>query len=176
MAQAMIKEAVGIFDNKEDLDEAIMELESTAFRRDVISVLGNKKAIEDHFGRDVPEPDKIMDDPNAPRATPVYPEEKGIGTGAVVSTGILAGTVGALVTAGAAITVPAAVTAAVIGGGSGAVVAKVIGDYYDDQVQNQIDNGGLLLWVQTPGPDREKTACAIMKKHGARKVHLHEIT
>ena len=130
MAQAMIKEAVGIFDNKEDLDEAIIELESTAFRRDVISVLGNKKAIEEHFGGDVPEPKEIMDDPDIPRATPIYPEEKGIGTGAVVSTGILAGTVGALVTAGAAITVPAAVTAAVIGGGSGAVVTKLITEVY----------------------------------------------
>lgn len=176
MGQAVIKEAVGIFDNKDDLDAAIMELESTSFRRDAISVLGKKDAIEHAFGKPAVDPEKVMDNPKTPRETPIHAEEKGIGTGAVISTGILAGTVGSLISAGAAVSVPAVVTAAALGGGSGGIIASMVGDYYDSELRDQINKGGLLLWVQTPGSTREKTACAILKKHGARKVHVHEIT
>ena len=44
-----------------------------------------------------------------------------------------------------------------------------------DLIQEQIDHGGLLLWVRTRDEDHEKRAVDILKKHSGKDVHLHDI-
>ncbi len=171
-----VREVVGIFDDKDNLDGAIAELEVTAFSREMISILGTKEAIEKRFGAPEIKPEKAQNKEDVPRMPPVRPEEKGVGAGAAISGGIAAGMVGAVIAAGAAVTVPALVTAAAIGGGSGAILAKTLGDYFDEQVEKQINEGGLLLWVQIHSAEQEEKARAIMVKYGAEKIHVHEIT
>ncbi len=170
-----VSEAVGVFDDVEALSEAVTELEHTAFSRETLSVLGDAKAIEEKFGKPVVNPDKAAEDPDAPRRPPVRTEEKSIGTGAIIGGGAYIGAVGALLTAGAAVTVPAVITAAALGGGGGGLLAKMLGDRYGSEIEDQIEKGGLVLWVQTRDKDREELACHILKKHGAHNVHVHEI-
>src|SRR3546814_100673 len=82
--------------------------------------------------------------------------------GAVVATG---GTLLAVI-AGAAL-------AGSAGGLIGSVLAKRLGEHHAQYLHEQIVRGGLLLWVRTRDPTREKRAIEILRKHSADRVHVH---
>ena len=42
-------------------------------------------------------------------------------------------------------------------------------------MQEQLDHGGLLLWVRTTDPDHEEHAMTILKRNGAEDVHVHDL-
>lgn len=170
-----IREAVGVFDNADALDEAIAELETTAFSRETISVLGNQAAITEKFGASEIRPEDAEDNPEAPRQVPVHREERAIGTGVAIGGGAYLGAMSALLAAGAAISIPAIIAAAAIGGGGTGVLRKVLGGRFDKHIEKQIEKGGLILWVQTQNEDQEEAACDILEKYGAKHVHVHEI-
>ena len=66
---------------------------------------------------------------------------------------------------------------AVIGGGSGAalgsLLAALIGRQHGEYVADQIEHGGLALWVRTWNAGDERRAMQILKAHSGRDVHLH---
>jgi hypothetical protein len=78
-----------------------------------------------------------------------------------VSGGTLAGVIAAMALAGGA------------GGLIGTLLARWIGDHHAHYLQEQMDHGGLLLWVRTRDAEKEKSATEILKKHSSRDVHLH---
>jgi hypothetical protein len=73
----------------------------------------------------------------------------------------------------------AAILGAALAGGAGGliggIVARLVGDHQAQHVQEQLDHGGLLLWVRTWTPDDEKRAVEILKRHSGRDVHIHSI-
>ncbi|PJB71902.1 MAG: hypothetical protein CO093_04065 [Alphaproteobacteria bacterium CG_4_9_14_3_um_filter_47_13] len=125
------------------------------------------------FGTSEIAPKYVEDNSNAPRQILVRPEEKAIGTGSMIGAGAYLGAVGVLLAGGAAATIPDVITAAVFGGGIGGVLAKILGAYLDRHIEKQIEKGGLILWVQTERPEYEQIACDILKKNGAKHVHIH---
>lgn len=174
----MFKEVVGLFTSVDDLQSAIRDLEGTAFPRHDISVMGNRGQLERVFGAKTVPPQLAMDNVDTPRQAPSRPEEQTIGTAAMIGIPAYVGAM-ALAIAGGAVTFPAIISAAVIGGLGGgtvgAVLAKLLGDRYNRHVEEQIDRGGLLLWVRTPDHDREEAAKRIMISRGGYDVHVHEI-
>jgi hypothetical protein len=44
-----------------------------------------------------------------------------------------------------------------------------------DWLQEQLDRGGVLLWVRTPGEAEERKALDILTRYSAHDVHIHEI-
>ena len=99
------------------------------------------------------------------------------------------GLVGALVYVGAAVaagvfvasgaTLMGIVTAVAIAGGAGgllsSVLAKWLGEHHADYLQDQIDRGGLLLWVRTRHAADEHRAVEILKRHSGSEVHVHAL-
>lgn len=172
------REAMGIFNSPEQMQEAIRELEATAFPRDSISILGHRHSIEDRFGRAVTDPSLEQDDPNAPRKAPARPEEQTIGAGALVGCAAYIGVVGAGIAMGPA-SIPVTLMAIILGGGSGAALGGLLVNrlkhQYEDHIQEQLSQGGLLLWVRTPDLERETLACDILSRHGAHHVRVHDI-
>jgi hypothetical protein len=66
--------------------------------------------------------------------------------------------------------------AALVGGAGGLVgtwLAKLLGDQRARRLQEQLDHGGLLLWVRTWDADEESRAVQILKRHSGREVHVH---
>lgn len=171
------REAVGIFNDNEKLQEAINELCTAHFERYDISVLGNEAAIKEKF-KQYRNPHELVDNPQTPRSINIAPEEMGVAQGAVIGGGILVGVVAALTAAGG-VALPSTIPATVIGITAGSVIgsalAKLVGDTYLESLQKQIDKGGLIIWVRTTDENREKVACGILKNHGAEDVHIHEI-
>jgi hypothetical protein len=174
----MFKEVVGLFNNVDDLQNAIRELEGTAFSRGDISVMGKREDLQNVFGSKTVPPELAMDNADTPRQAPSRPEEQNIGRSAMIGVPAYIGAMAMALSAGA-VTFPAIIGAAALGatggGAIGAILAKLLGDRYSRHIEEQIERGGLLLWVRTPDKDREDTAQRIMIACGGYNVHVHEI-
>jgi len=57
----------------------------------------------------------------------------------------------------------------------GGTLAALVGKQHADNLHEQLDRGGLLVWVRTPNEADEKRAEDILKRHKASDVHLHTI-
>lgn len=174
----MFKEAVGLFMSADELQTAIRDLEGTAFPRQDISVMGKRSQLEKVFGSRTVEPERAMDNADTPRQSPSRPEEQTIGAAAMIGGTVYVGAMAMALTAGA-VTFPAIIAAAMlggIGGGTiGAILTKLLGDRYDRHLEEQVEKGGLLLWVRTPDHEKEQIAQHIMIARGGYDVHVHEI-
>ena len=175
-----VREAVGIFHRPEDLQGAIDELLSSGFDRAELSLLASEHAVEEKLGHRYEKVSALADDPTVPRSAYVSTEAIGGAEG-----GLIGGLtyVGAVVAAGAIVasggTLAAVITAAALAGGTGgligSVLAKWVGDRHAHYLQEQIDRGGLLLWVRTWNVEDEKRAVEILKKHSGGEVHVHAL-
>ena len=71
----------------------------------------------------------------------------------------------------------AAITAASLAGGAGGLIgsalASVVGAHHANHIQEQLEHGGLLLWVFLRDDEDEKRAKEILVKHSAHDVHVH---
>ena len=172
------REAVGVFLNIDDLQAAVRDLEGTAFPRQDISVMGSREELAQIFGNKTVDPHVAMESDDTPRSVLPRPEEKTIGTAAMVGIPAYVGAMGAAL-AGGAVAFPGLIAAAVIGGLGGgtlgAILAKIMGDRDLRHFEEQIERGGLLLWVRTPDREREEIAVRVMRARNGREVHIHEI-
>ena len=84
---------------------------------------------------------------------------------------------GAVVATGGTLALVVAAAALVGGAGGlfGSLLAKWVGDHHAHSLQEQLDHGGLLLWVRTWDAEREKRATEILSRHSGRDVHVHTL-
>lgn len=73
------------------------------------------------------------------------------------------------------IEIPAAVA---IGGTPGAVIGTLLARHVDkhhkDYYQDQVENGGILLWVRVADPEKQDIAVKILEGHSGKDVHVHD--
>ena len=66
-----------------------------------------------------------------------------------------------------------------LAGGAGGLVGAGLSRYIDSHhahyLQEQLDHGGLLLWVRTPDEEQERKAVNILKRYSAEDVHLQDL-
>ena len=175
-----IREAVGVFNTADALQEAIDELMSSGFDRAELSLLASEQAVEEKLGHHYEKVRDLEDDSTVPRAAYMSTESIGDAEGGLVG-GLMY--VGATAAAGAIVatggTVAAAIAAAALAGGAGgligSVLAKWVGDHHAHHLQEQLNHGGLLLWVRTWDSEDEKRAVEILAKHTGRDVHVHTL-
>lgn len=173
-----VREAVGIFDDRETFEAAVDELLSSGFDRAELSLLASENAVEEKLGHMYEKVEELEDDAEIPRAAYVERESVGDAEGGLIG-GM--GYVGAVIGAGAAVvsggTFAGAVAAACLSGGAGGLIgsalAKMIDHRHADRLQAQLDRGGLLLWVHARDPEHERRATEILAKHSAHDVHVH---
>ena len=67
----------------------------------------------------------------------------------------------------------AAVLTGGAGGFIGSILAKWVGDHHAHYLQEQMNHGGLLLWVHARDAAVEQRAVDILKKHSGVNVHVH---
>ncbi len=177
---AVIREAVGVFDEAPALEAAIDELESAGFDRAEISLLAGEGAVSEKLGHKYRKIGELADDPKTPRTAFVSTESIGDAEGAVMGALLYVSAVaaaGAVVASGGTL-IPAIAAAAVAGGGgaaAGGIFARMIGKHHADYLQKQLDRGGLLLWVRTRNTDHEARASKILRRHSAHDVHVHDL-
>ncbi len=172
------REAVGIFHDAGALEAAIDELLSAGFDRADLSFLASEHAVEEKLGHRFERASALADDPAAPRVAYVSTEAIGEAEGALVGALSYVGAAvasGFVVASGGALA--AAIAAAALAGGGGGLIgsllARRVGRHHADYLHEQLDRGGLLLWVHTSTSVHEQRAAAILRKHSADCVHLH---
>ena len=175
-----VREAVGVFNRPEDLQAAIDELLSSGFHRAELSLLASEDVVEEKLGHRYKKVGALADDPAVPRAAYVSTEAIGGAEGGLIGGLMYVGAVaaaGAVVVSGGALA--GAIAAAVLAGGGGgligSILAKWVGDQHANYLQEQMDRGGLLLWVRTRDPVHEARAVEILKKHAGDNVHIHTL-
>ncbi|MGB5078286.1 MAG: hypothetical protein WBO17_12475 [Sphingorhabdus sp.] len=173
-----VREAVGYFEIVQDMEAAIDELESSGFDRAEISLLAAEQTVDEKLGHKYRKVSELEDDPAVPRTFYVANESVGGAEGALISTPLYLAAVtaiGSIVASGG--TLAAAIAGAVAAGGTGGligtVLAKLVGDHHARHLQQQLEHGGLLVWVRTWNAKDEERAVAILKKHSGRDVHVH---
>jgi hypothetical protein len=173
-----VREAVGVFGNADELQAAIDELLSSGFDRSELSFLASESAVAQRLGSKYQKVRELEDDASVPRAAYVSPESIGDAEGGVIGglmyigAGVLMGPVAAAGGTLAAIAAAAAVGGGV-GGMLGSLLARRIGTQSAQKIQEQLDHGGLLLWVRVWDPDHEKRAVDILSRHSGQDVHVH---
>ena len=173
-------EVVGVFHNPEDLESAIDELLISGFDRAELSLLASEDAVATKLGGYYRPASELADDPTIPRAAFVSSAAIGDAEGALIGGLAYVGAtaaIGAVVMSGGALA--AAVTAAVLAGGTGGLIgtalARWVGHHHAAYLHDQIENGGLLLWVRAWNESDEARALEIIAKHAADKVHSSSI-
>jgi hypothetical protein len=171
-------EAVAVFDTAQTLQDALDELLSSSFHRADLSLLAREEDVASKLGHRYRKASELEDSPPVPRVAYVSTEAFGDSQGAVIGTlmyvgaGLLMGSVAA-----AGGTLAAIAGAAALGGGAGGIagtwLAKLLGDQRLKRIQEQLDHGGLLLWVRTRDADQGNRAVQILKRHSGRDVHVH---
>jgi hypothetical protein len=171
------REAVGIFHDAEVFQAAIDDLLSSGFDRADLSLLASERAVQQKLGHRYRRAAAAAGDLDAPRVAYVSTEAIGDAEGVLVG-GLLY--VGAVIAAGAVVasggTLAAALAAAALAGGGGglfgAVLAERVGRHHAHYLQEQLERGGLLLWVATSSSEHERLALEILGRHAADCVHL----
>lgn len=174
----VLREAVGVFDTKDQLDETIKDLRTSGFGRHEISVRGSDAAVQEQYGRPFIDPTLLQDDPGAPRSTLVVPEELGVAQGVLLGVGMLAGAaLGVVATDGAAGNGATATVLAgvIIGAVFGSMLVWLLSSQYYRFFRTQEKTGGIVLWIKTEDAAASEKAQAILKRHGAHDVHVHDM-
>jgi hypothetical protein len=179
-AGSAAREAVGVFDDEPSLRNAVDELLVAGFDRSSLSLLASEHVVEDKLGHRYDKVAELEDDTGVPRVAYVGKDSRVEGESVAISGLAYIGAVGA---AGAIVATGGSVAAALLGaaavGGMGGLIgaglAKFMDAHHADYLQEQLDHGGLLLWVSTHGADQERQACEILKRCSGRDVHLHDL-
>lgn len=174
---AVIREAVGAFVNAGNVHDAIAELESSGFRSDEVGLLAGEYTVREDLGDFYTQVNKLSDSPDAPNTAFVRKESMGDALHAYLGALFFAGSTGA---AGAAVA-----SAAVLGGGLlaavtgvaaigavGAVLAMIIHESDAEELEQQVDEGHLLLFVRARDQARERLAVEILQRHGPIDVRI----
>jgi hypothetical protein len=176
-----IREAVAYFETADALQETIDELMSSGFDRAELSLLAAEHAVEEKLGHKFTKVAELEDDPKVARCCYVSTESIGDAEGALIGGPLYvaaSAAVGVIVASGG--TMVAAIIGAALTGGAGgligSVLAKLVGDRHAHRLQEQLEHGGLLLWVRSRDAVHEQRAIEILKKHSGRDVHVHAIS
>jgi hypothetical protein len=175
-----VREAVGVFHDAESFQNAVEDLMKAGFDRSELSLLAGARAVEQKLGHAYQKIQELEDDPTVPRAAYVGNHSLAIGR-----IGIIGGLayIGAVVGAGAVVasggTLAAVITAAASAGGGGGLLggwaAGFLGRDRAQALQQQLDRGGLLLWVHVRDAAHAERATEILTGNGAEDVHVHDL-
>jgi len=149
---------------------------AAGFDKSDVSLLASEAAVEEKLGHRYERVQELEDSPDAPRvryrtlAEFADTERTVISSLTFLPAVIAAGTV--VASAGV---VAAAIAGTAIGGAVlSTILARWIDKSHADHLQEQMEHGGLLLWVNTATPEKQKSAVEILTRHSATDVHVHD--
>jgi hypothetical protein len=181
LSENKVREAVGVFHDEHALRTAADELMVAGFDRSALNLLASERAVQEKLGHDYTKVGEIEDDDTTPRLAYIGRDSR------VESEAALAGGlayVGAVSAIGAIVASGGTIAAALIGAaaavGTGGVIGAFLGRFIDRHharyLEDQLDRGGLLLWVATKTPEQEQKATELLERNGAADVHVHDLS
>lgn len=177
MAAGKVREAVAVFHDWSSLEAAVDELRDAGFAKESISLLAGSATVERKLGHLYQRIEELEDEPAAPRTGFVSAKQIGTREDMVISSLTILPT---LLAAGVVVASAGAVAAAIagtamVGATLGTILARWMDRRHAEWLQEQLDKGGILLWVRTPDEAAERKAIQLLTDHAAHDVHVHEI-
>ncbi|MFM1897247.1 MAG: hypothetical protein RLZZ385_2321 [Pseudomonadota bacterium] len=177
---APVREVVGIYFDAAALEKTVADLQTQGFTHDEIGMMASQYAVRDRLAHLYEELNRDLDSPDAPNVAFVAKESVGdtvhalkgtlymvgsaVAGGAVVATaGILGGAVGAAVATTAVFT------------GIGAVIGRIISQSDAEYLEQQVDEGHLLLFVRVLNEEREGRALKILQRDSAYDPKVYTV-
>lgn len=180
MGETQTREAVGLFHDEKNLQDAADELLINGFNHADLSLLATHHAVETRLGGMYQRVADLEDNPRVAFEAFVDSDSRTEGKGVLVG-GLFY--IGALAAAGMVVasggTVAALALGVAAGGGAGGVIGVVLGRFLEKHhahtLQEHLDKGGLLLWVHTVDAEHERKALDILRRAGAEDAHVHSL-
>ncbi len=177
--KATVREAIGIFHNADSLHEAITDLLASGFETEELGLLASEQVVERSLGNLYARTNENPASPQAPAIAFVGRESIGDAPRTVGGSLFFVGTSGVMgaVVASSAVfggAVLAAVGGIVGVGLIGALVATVIHQSDAEYLQQQVDEGHILLFVRIDSA-REQQAMNILKQHSGLDVKMYDV-
>ena len=181
IATAHVREAVGVVDSLEELDELVTQLTTHGVDRTDISLMGSFSAVFHKLKKVYRRPDEVADLPGVPRRSLVTRDDVYASTALVFGTLLTVGSFGAalpVVASGGALAT--AIAAAVGGGAAAGALARIIRDRVVNprdaaRLEDDLMSGGLVVFVRVDTPEEEARALKIMRDVGVDNVHVHDV-
>lgn len=178
--RARVREVAGVFPARDALDAAVDALLLAGFDRADIDLMAGLDAIEQKLGAVYVPAKELADVPQAPRRAFVAREDVATtlagAAGLLIYVGATAAALGVVASGGTlALALAAATAGGAVGGGIGALAARLLGQEQAKELETQMAAGGLVLWVRVRSPDQEQKAQQILVGNGAEAVRVHEI-
>jgi hypothetical protein len=175
-----IREAVGIFFDANHLREAIKDLLISDFKREELGLLANEQVVERSLGDLYARTNETADSLQAPAIAFIgreSSEETASTLGGslffVGTSGVMGGVVASSAVLGGALL--AAIGGVVGVGLVGALVATIIHQSDAEYLQQQVDEGHILLFVRMADSAKEQKAMNILSRHFGVDVKMYEV-
>ena len=175
-----IREAVGIFFNAEHLKDAIKNLLASGFEPEELGLLASQQVVERSLGDLYARTNEGADLPQAPAIAFIGRESIGETANTLGGSLFFVGTSGVMgaVVASAAVfggALLAAVGGIVGVGVVGALVATIIHQSDAEYLQQQVDEGRILLFVRMIDTRREQQAMDVLIRHSGVDVKMYDV-
>lgn len=167
------REIVAVFPDQASLIDAVGELMQNGVEQADLSVLGDAAKVSPQQPTE-----KLADEDDAPRSTFEMPYTRNVVMTSITGAPALFAGMGAAVVAGgtmgaAFVPMMALVVGSSLGGGAlGYLLARLYGHKHAVVIEQQIRNGGLLLWVRAPDPTGDDQKIDILSRHGGKDIHV----
>lgn len=175
------REAVGIFFDAKTLEDTITDLKASGFLADELGLLASEFAVRENLGHLYTDVNEHGGSEDAPETAFVSKGSTNEISHAMFGSLYIIGTavVGGAVVASAGILgggVAVAVATTAVFGGVAAVLGGILHKSDADYLEEQVDEGHLLLFVTTKDSEHEKKAVEIMSKHSAFDPRIHTVS
>lgn len=175
-----IREVVAVFNDANTLEAAVDALDKAGFVQTNMSIMADAKAVAEKLGHRFEPIEDMEDDPNVPRRAFVGRSDRAVEESVAIGLPLYVGSMigaAAVVASGGAAAMAALglVGGGALGGGLGALFARGIGKAEADRLAENVENGGILLWVAVGDSEAEHRAAEVLKAAGGTHVHAHEI-
>jgi hypothetical protein len=175
-----VQEAIGVFFDIDHLKLAIEELESAGFDNSEIGLLASEKAVEEALRDVYTRSEDFSENPNAPCVAFVA-DKPGDDTFHALIGGLFF--YGATTAAGAAVASAAILGGAVVAAASGVaaiglagtVMGLIIHQSDADFLDEQVDEGHILLFVRTRNAERAAKAVDVLAKNCAFQPKVYSV-
>ena len=175
MTEHKKEEVVAIFHDEAVMEKALMTIEAAGIAPDDIALLASCATVREKLGQRFKSVAELEDEPNAPRVafTPAGAENQYqhtlIGALSYVATGF------GLILASSSGLAPMLLTATSVGGAvasTGEALKWLVGHRQAQRYAEQLNCGGLLIWVRVNDVAQARSVMTTLKNHGGTEVHL----
>lgn len=176
-----IREAIAVFVDPKNLRNAVTDLLDVGTSRDQIGLLASEYSVRELLGDFYDHTNQTHDAEQGPvtafvdKSSNSQQQQDSLG-GSLFFVGT-SGAMGAVVASSAVFggALLAAISGVLAVGAVGVMAGKIIHQSDADHLQQQIDEGHILLFVRITDPEREQDIIDLLCRHDGQSVKVHEV-